>query len=65
MKGKTTGSVLRAFRVMADLDTKYVAEKIGRSEETVRRWERDATSPTYDDLKVLRDLYGDFFGFLP
>jgi transcriptional regulator with XRE-family HTH domain len=64
-RGKTVGSVLRAFRVMADLDVNYVAGKIGRSDETLRRWERDANSPTYEDLRGLREIYGDFFSFLP
>ena len=49
---------MRRARDARGLTQKELAEKIGRGQITVSSWERDETSPTIKDLKLIAELLG-------
>lgn len=49
---------IRAARHLVGLSPKAFAESIGKSDQTVRNWERGVTSPTIRDLEALCECYG-------
>lgn len=48
---------LKACRVNANLRTKDIAEAIGKTDRTIKNWERGASIPNGIDLKRLSIIY--------
>jgi transcriptional regulator with XRE-family HTH domain len=48
---------LKAARVNADLTLDEVAERIGKSKQTIVNWEKGITPIKYSDLIKLLELY--------
>jgi len=55
---RSLGAVLQRHRTDGSMDEAFVAEKLGVSKKDVRRWERGADDPGFDNLKALAKLYG-------
>jgi DNA-binding transcriptional regulator YiaG len=53
---KTLGDQLHLARIKANLSQSEVAQKLGVSTRTVRKWEHGRTSPTEDHWQVLAHL---------
>lgn len=52
------GITLKAARVNAGLTLRQVSKKIGRSFQTISKYEKDSTKIPLDLLKELSTLYG-------
>ena len=48
---------LKAARINADMTQDEVAERIGRSKQTIVNWESGRTEIKYKDLAFLSDMY--------
>jgi ribosome-binding protein aMBF1 (putative translation factor) len=53
---KTLGDHLLINRIKADLSQSEVAQKVGVSVETVRKWEHGIVCPTEDHWQVLKRI---------
>lgn len=49
------GDALRLRRVMANLSTVALAEKVGVSSSTLARWESEFNAPTAEHVKLLAE----------
>ena len=55
---KTLGNRIRALRKKKRLSTDYIGAKCGIQGAAVRRWERNETRPTVEDLAILSRILG-------
>lgn len=55
---------LKAARINANLSRKTVAEKIGKSESTIKNWELGLFYPKQPDIEKLCALYGISYDYL-
>ncbi len=58
MEKKTIGSLIAALRKANGLTQRELAEKLGVSDKTVSRWERDEGLPDLSLIPVLAEIFG-------
>jgi transcriptional regulator with XRE-family HTH domain len=49
------------LRARAGLKQREVADKIGRRQGVISKWERDESSPQVDDLRALSEFFAGLF----
>jgi len=55
---KSFARYLKEARLNAGLTQTYVAEQLGVKNQLICNWERGASSPSFNFLPILIDLYG-------
>ncbi|MBR5156403.1 MAG: helix-turn-helix transcriptional regulator, partial [Clostridia bacterium] len=54
----TVGENIQRLRKKLGLSQEGLAEKLFLTRQTVSQWETDQTTPTLDNIKLLKDVFG-------